>query len=228
MTAAALAALVVMPANNAYAAKKGASVIDTELQRYWNVELAVPTTTNPMHTTKGAFELSIGAGVVPNDSYYLGLPLSVRAGFHMSETLALEGAFTYLVALDSDLHSFLKDQNLLQNVHKPPHMFMLGAVDLVYSPFHGKVGIFASKLSSFDIGLAIGVGVVGANLDGENPYDALTEASIVPAGHWGAVLRFYVSDWMAIRWDYRQFAYKPEDAVLFPVELTLSAAFLLN
>ena len=207
---------------------KDAALIDKELQLYWDVELAVPTTTNPLHTTHGTFELSVGAGVVPNDSYYLGIPLAVRAGFHLTETLALEGAFTYLIGLDSDLHAFLKQQNLLQNVHKPPQMFMLGAVDLVYSPFHGKVGIFASKLSSFDIGLAIGAGVVGANLDGDNPYDLLTETAILPAGHWGAVLRFYVSDWMAIRWDYRQFAYMPENAVLFPVEFTLSASFMLN
>lgn len=207
---------------------KGGELIDQELQRYWNVELAVPTQTNPMHVSKGAFELSVGLGVVPNDSYYLGIPLAVRAGYHLTETLALEGAFTYLITMNSDLHSFLEDQNLLQNVHKPPHMFMLGAVDLVYSPFHGKIGIFASKLSSFDIGLAIGAGVVGVELDGDNPYDTLTETGFKPAGHWGATMRFYLQEWLTVRWDVRQFAYMPENAPLFPVELTFSASFLFK
>lgn len=222
--AAVVAALLL--AQPAFAAKKG-KLIDEELQRYWNVELAVPTTTNPMHEAKGAFELTLGLGVVPNDSYYLGIPIAVRAGYHMTESLALEGAFSYLVTMDSDLHTFLKDQNLLQNVHKPPHMNLMGAVDLIYSPFHGKVGIFASKLSSFDIGLAIGAGMVGVELD-DNPYDGKTEFAIVPAGHWGATLRFYLQEWLTVRWDYRQFAYLPEKAVLFPVELTLSASFMFK
>lgn len=226
VTSASLVALALLAPSDARAADP--KLIDDELQRYWNVELAVPTTQNPLHVSAGAFELAVGAGVVPNDSYYLGLPIALRGGFHVSETLSIEAAFTYLVTMDSDLHSFLKNQNLLQNVHKPPHMGFLAAVDLVYSPFHGKVGMFASKLSSFDIGLAIGAGVIGVELDGDNPYDTLTEAAVVPAGHWGATLRFYLNDWMTVRWDYRQFAYMPEKDVLFPVELTLSSAFLFN
>ncbi len=219
--------------------------IDQELEKYWNVELAVPTTENPLFTKKGTFELAVAVGVLPNDSYYLGLPVGVRAGYHLTGSLALEAGFSYVLTSDSDLHTFLKTagkSGLLQNVKKPPHLYMLTSLDLVYSPFHGKVGIFASKLSSFDIGLLVGAGMIGVDIDDAtfgcapgqgvsldpNADSAQIESKLVPAGHWGAVLRFYLNEWAAIRWEVRQFGYKPEDAFLFPIEFSVNAAFMLN
>jgi len=223
-------AAMLAPAS-AMAAKTGDAPVDNELEKYWNVELAVPTTENPMHERAGRFEASIGTGVLPNDSFFLGIPLTARAAMHLSDSVAIEAGFSYVLMLDSDLHNFLKTAGkagLLQNVKKPPQLYMLGSIDLVYSPFHGKVGVFASKLSSFDIGIMIGAGVIGVNVDKQPTAesDALV-GEIAPAGHWGATLRFYLSQTVAVRWDYRQFAYQPEDAMLFPIEFTLSASFLL-
>ena len=70
--------------------------IDNELDKYWNVELAVPTLTNPSHITKGVFEGTLSIGMVPNDSYYTPLPVGIRAGYHMIETLSVEASFAYL------------------------------------------------------------------------------------------------------------------------------------
>lgn len=212
------------------AAAEDRQPIDAELEKYWNVELAVPTLTNPTYGRAGAFEAALGFGVVPNDSYYLPLPLNVKLGYHMTETVALEFAFSYLLTPKSDLMSFLESpgggqRSLLDGVVKPPKMFMLTALDLVYSPFHGKVGVFDKKLSSFDLGLVVGVGMIGAELDETEVEDPLT-TSFLPAGHWGLALRFFATRWLNVRADLRQFAYKPGDAVLFPVELTFGVSFL--
>ncbi|MEY3011706.1 MAG: hypothetical protein RIT45_441 [Pseudomonadota bacterium] len=204
--------------------------IDAELEKYWNVELAVPTLSNPTYSRAGAFEAALGFGVVPNDSYYLPLPLNVKLGYHATETVGLEFSFSYLLTPKSDLMTFLESpgggqRSLLDGVVKPPRMFMLTALDLVYSPFHGKVGVFDKKLSSFDVGLVLGVGLVGAETDETEEEDAL-QSSFLPAGHWGVALRFFATRWLNVRADIRQFAYKPGDAVLFPVEFTFGVSFL--
>lgn len=226
--------------------------IDNELEKYWNVELAVPSLTNPAHITKGVFEGTLVMGFVPNDSYYTPLPVGIRAGYHMVETLSVEASFSYLhpfgsPTLDpnsidadgkiaqpfgmSDLLYFLQTagkNGLLEGVRKPPRMTMMTSLDLVYSPLHGKVGAFASKLASFDIGVAVGAGLIGVDVD-EDPWTEGDEVSAFKAaGHWGATLRFYLNSWLCLRADYRQFVYKPEEkgAVLFPVELTLGVSFL--
>jgi outer membrane beta-barrel protein len=203
--------------------------IDDELEKYWNVELAVPTLSNATYARAGAFEAAVGFGVVPNDSYYLPLPLNLKLGYHMTETVALEVTYSYLITPKSDLLNFLEnpgtEKSLLDGVVNPPRMSMLAALDLVYSPFHGKVGIFDKKLSSFDVGLVVGVGGIFADVDkGDRADDVVSE--FLPAGHWGLALRFFLNRWLNVRADVRQFVYKPGDAALFPVELTFGVAFL--
>jgi outer membrane beta-barrel protein len=247
-----LVALVAAVAATAFAtsALAAGQPIDDELEKYWNVELAVPSVTNPMHITKGAFEGTLALGFVPNDSYYTPLPVGVKAGYHMIETLSIELSFSYLhpfgspeIAADdqakeqpfgmSDLLYFLETagkNGLLEGVRKPPRMSMMMSADIMYSPLHGKVGAFASKLASFDIGIALGAGMIAVDVD-ENPWQENDEVStFAPAGHWGATLRFYMTQWLCLRADYRQFVYKPEEkgAVLFPVELTFGVSFLSN
>ena len=104
-------------------------------------------------------------------------------------------------------------------------MTMMGGVDLVYSPFHGKVGVFDKKLASFDVGLVVGVGMINAEIDTTEIEDKIA-SSILPAGRWGVSLRFFMNEWLTVRADVRQFVYKPEDALLFPVEMTVGIAFL--
>ncbi len=223
--------MVALLANSALA-KDTRQPIDLELEKYWNVENPVPTVTNQTHAHKGALEGTLAFGVVPNDSYYLPIPLTVRAAFHMTESVALEASFSYLgLGPQSDLHDFLLDagkQGLLQGVRKPTQMTMAASLDLMYSPFHGKLGIFDKKISSFDIAMVAGAGLIGANVD-ETPEveDPLT-SSFLPAGHWGLSLRFFLKEWLTVRADYRQFAYKPQDAVLFPVEMTIGVSFFSN
>jgi len=229
--AAVLIALMVGSVAASAFAKDAYQPIDRELRKYWDVEIPVPTTTNQTHTHKGAFEAMIGVGVVPNDSYYLPLPITLRAGYHMTESVALEASFSYLgLGAESDLHNFLNEKRLLRGVRKPTHMTLAASIDLMYSPFHGKLGIFDKKISSFDIAMVIGAGVVGAKID-ETPdvEDELT-STFLPAGHWGLTLRFFAKEWLTVRVDYRQYAYSPQEAVAvaYPVELTLGVSFFSN
>lgn len=222
-------ALLAVAMTSAAFAKEARQPIDLELEKYWNVENPVPTMTNQTYDHKGSFEGTLGLGVVPNDSYYLPIPITVRAAYHMSENVALEASFSYLgLGPNSDLHTFLKEagkQGLLQGVRKPTQMTLAASFDLMYSPFHGKLGIFDKKISSFDIGMVLGLGLILADVD-ETPdiEDALSSAAL-PAGHWGLSLRFFLTKWLTIRADYRQFAYQPQDALLFPVEMTIGVSF---
>ncbi len=208
--------------------------IDDELEKYWNVELAVPSRTNPKYERAGTFEATLITGVVPNDSFYMPIPAGVRLGYHFTDSVSLEGSFAYLLGAESDLLVFLKcpqggdcKTDLLQGVKKPPHLQMLGSADLVYSPFHGKFGLFAAKLSHFDLGVAAGVGLIAASIDTSDEGDEDNPPSqFLAAAHWGMGFRFYTMEWLALRLDYRQFLYKPADAFLSPVEFTVGLSFL--
>lgn len=207
--------------------------IDKELDKYWNVEQKVESLQNPMYERKGGFEGALHFGMIPNDSFYLPKTVGARVNYFFTDTISAELGFSYLISSNSDLQGFLtaagaSRKDLTQGAHKSPSMNWLSSVDVAWAPFHGKIGIFASKLANFDLSFNAGMGVIGANvdtsIDGEQP----TVSAIKPAGHWGSTLRVYLTRWMNVRVDYRQFLYfpTPESSFLAPVEFTLGLAFL--
>lgn len=216
--------------------------IDKELDKYWNVEQAVPSLTNPLFERKGGIEGSLHFGIVPNDSYYLPTPVGGRVAYFLADTLALEASFSYLPGGDSKLQKFLKcpdtgkcKSNLTEGAKKQPHMNFLSALDLAWAPFHGKVGVFTSKLSNFDLGFNAGLGLINVDVDNSSDGNdklpdgtAAVKAQMTPGGHWGMNLRFYITRWLNLRADYKQFMYRPEadKSFLFPVEFTIGVAFL--
>ena len=215
---------------------KGGQPIDQELDKYWNVEQKVQTLQNPMYERKGGFEGVLHFGVVPNDSFYLPLAMGGKLAYFITDTLSVEGTFSYLKNSDSVLRAFLvhvKNGNqgyadLTSGSKKAPKMNYLSALDVTWSPFHGKIGIFASKLSNFDLGVVAGLGMINADIDEGSDGDSLPAAKNKFGGHWGATLRFFLTRWLSVRWDYRQYVYFPDKdkPFLAPVEFTGGLAFL--
>lgn len=211
--------------------------IDRELGKYWNVELAVPSLEHPLFERKGAFEASAHIGILPNDNFYLAAPVGGRLAYHVADTLAVEGNFSYQLSTESDLLNFLNcptgDSNctsLTAGGQAPPKLNWTSSVGVVWSPFHGKLGVFASKISSFDLNFSAGFALLGADID-ESPTDAKrAESAVKPGGTWGAGMRFFLTDAVNLRVDYRQFMYKPQESISFlaPVEFTLGVAYLLK
>lgn len=211
--------------------------IDRELGKYWNVELAVPSLEHPLFERKGAFEVSGHVGVLPNDNFYLAAPVGGRLAYHVADTLAIEGNFSYQITSESDLLSFLncptgdaKCTSLTAGGQAPPKLNWTSSLGVNWSPFHGKLGIFASKISSFDLNFSAGFALIGADIDA-SPVDAKrAESAIKPGGAWGSGMRFYLTDALNLRVDYRQFIYKPQESISFlaPVEFTLGVSYLLK
>ena len=230
----------------------GNQPIDKELDKYWNAEQKVQSLQNPMYERKGGFEAALHFGMVPNDSFYSPKSVGGNLSYFFTDTVAVEASFSYLMNDSSKLQTFLTaapvggngSKDLTSNSKQVPMMNWLSSVDLAWSPFHGKIGIFASKLSNFDLGFVGGLGLIGARIDTSGvtqtcaqswncaAVDAASssglENKIKPAAHWGASLRFYVLRWLNLRADYRQFMYWPDAGKPFlaPVEFTLGVAFL--
>jgi outer membrane beta-barrel protein len=208
--------------------------IDHELAKYWNVEQAVPSLQNPLYERKGGFEGSLHFGVVPNDSFYLPYPVGARLAYFLTDTVSIEAGFSYLLGGKSALQTFLecpgkaggKCTDLTDGIKKPPHMTSLGSLDLAWVPLHGKVGIFTQKLTNFDLGISGGVGLVRADIDTSIEGETPPAPAFKVGGHWGAGFRFYLTRFLNLRLDYKQFAYKPGATWLAPVEFTLGVAFL--
>ena len=250
---------------SAWAGDGSVTPIDKELEKYWNVEQAVPSLQNPLYERKGGVEATLYGGMVPNDSYFVPISAGGRIGFFVTDTLALEGGFSYLVnagrAPDdserdgSELREFLVCANkqsaaqtvecvdLAKGAKQPPHLKWLASANVHWTPVHGKIGIFAAKVASFDLGFNLGLGIVNGDFDpsdieaANQPGEKGVQPALRYGAHWGAGFRFFLTRWANVRLDYRQTGYRAgntyaDDGRLadslwqFPAEITLGVAFL--
>jgi len=241
-------------------ARAAEPTMDKELDKYWNVEQRLPSIMSPMYQRAGRFEGTLHFGIVPNDSYYVFYPVGAKLDFFALDSLAIEAGGSYLLGGNSSLQAFLvcAAQNnkgscvdLGAGAQAPVHLNMMGTFGLLYSPFHGKLGVFTSKISSFDFALAAGAAFLQADVQeaeknagsavtgsGTNyagtgfvhPSTAVTggglkpiETKMLPGGYFGAGFRYYLNELLALRIDYRHYFFKPGEELpwAFPAEFTV-------
>ncbi len=231
-------ALVLAALVGVFAAEPAAhaqEAVDRELAKYWDAEIAVPSLQNPLYERKHGVEGEVHYGIVPNDNFYLFQSVGGRVEFYLTDTVALDADFSYMMAKESKILDFLKNvetsgnktTNLTIGSQQPPRLNWLSSVGVAFSPFHGKLGIFDKKLSSFDVNFHLGLGILNAELD-ESQGNKPPASAIKVGGAWGIGFRFFLTRFLNIRVDYKQTVYHPQESIAFlaPVEFSAGIGFL--
>jgi len=198
--------------------------LDERLKRHWGTEMReVQTLQKRLYRKEDRFEFEVFSGVIPNDEFYSYYPLGLRAGMFFTEDLGAEIWGSYLIRVNSGLQDFLEAsfRDSLR-VSVTQSLQWLAGANVLWSPLHGKLGFFTDKLAHFDMYLAFGAGVIGTTLRDLN----LESSTVDISGNVGIGMRFFLSDSIALRFDYRQFFYAAEAGGLaHPAELTLGVSF---
>ena len=126
------------------------SALDTELDRYWKPQVRKPVRQH-LFDKDGRHEFTIFTGVVPNDSFFSYLPFGGRWDMYLSDAFGIEVFGSYWLSLDGDLKGFLVDNNLYPILTEfPQQLLWNAAAAFVWTPIHGKVAVFTTKLFHFD------------------------------------------------------------------------------
>jgi len=223
----ALAALCVAPAAMS---AEGDPVDDTRklddaLRMYWGTEMReVDALQKRLYRKDQRWEFELYSGVIPNDEFYSYYPLGGRIDYFFAEDFGAEVWGSYLIRVSSELESFLEDnfnESLIVDI--PQSLQWLAGANFLWSPIHGKLGLFTDTLAHFDVHLAFGAGVIGTTV---RQLDQ-NASKVDVAGNVGLGMRFFLTDSIALRFDYRQFFYAAEGGGLsHPAELTLGVSFL--
>lgn len=200
------------------------TALDERLLDYWGTELReVETLQKRIYRKEDRHEFSLYFGVIPNDEFFTYYPIGARWDFFFAEDFGVEVWGSYLIRVESELRDFLEqnfNESLLVDI--PQSLQWLAGANFLWSPVHGKIGMFTDKLAHFDMHLAFGVGAIGTTVRqlGEE------EAKVDIAGNIGVGMRFFLSQDISLRFDYRQFFYPAEGGGLsHPAELTLAISF---
>lgn len=201
--------------------------LDDRLRLYWGNEMReIETLQKRQYRKESRWEFELYTGIIPNDEFYSYYPLGARVDYFFAEDFGLELWGSYLINVSSDLRDFLEshfNQSLVVDV--PQSLSWLAGLNFLWSPIHGKFGIFADKLAHFDMHLAFGVGAVGTTVRRLGAEDSKVDV----AGNVGLGFRVFLSQNWGLRFDYRQFFYAAEGGGLsHPAELTLGISFLTS
>jgi len=208
------------------------TLLDENLDKYWGETREIRTIQKRLFLKDTRWEFSLFSGVIPNDDFQIYLPMGARVTYYFTEDFAAEISGAYSLALQTKLKDFLTSEFestggtsaqifLTQTIQWYAH------ADVLWSPFHGKLGLLTSKLFHFDFYVALGAGVMGLEVDPPGASLA-TETKITPAGNAGVGAMMYLMDFMAVRLDYRHYFHQfqgPGGGLSYPAELTLGVAF---
>jgi outer membrane beta-barrel protein len=223
-----VAVLLVLAATPAFAAEE--SKLDTYLDKYWGETRSVKVIQKRLFQKEGRLNVTPYFGVIPNDDFYTYYPMGAKVGYYFSEDLGVELTGSYIFGSESDLAGFLRSDSGFRVQTEFPQVLKWNAgLQGLWSPIHGKIGVFAWKLFHFDMHLSFGVGALGTEVSDNKGADKQSRTDV--AGSVGLGGRVFVTDWAAIAVDYRHFFYAAMErlgGVSTPAEVTFGFSFFVN
>ncbi|MFT7624851.1 MAG: outer membrane beta-barrel protein [Myxococcota bacterium] len=210
-----------------------AAPLEQQFDRYWADKRDVRNIHKRLFLKDGRWEFTISAGVIPNDDFFTYYPIGVKVNYYFTEDIAVELAGSYMIDQDSDLKRFLSE-DILEGiqVELPQSLVWQAGAGVLWTPLHGKVAIFDTKLGHFDFGFALGVMALGTEVQAEGEAEATGRVDV--GGNVGATVRFYLLEFLALRLDYRHYFYNARDAddnsrgLSYPAEISLGVSFFTS
>lgn len=204
--------------------------LSRQFDLYWAKKRDVRNIHKRLFLKEGRHEFAIFGGVIPNDDFFAYFPIGLRYDYYFSEDLAIEVSGSYLIKKNSDLEDFL-EQEIFSGieVELPQYLEWQAGAGVLWTPLHGKVAIFDTKLGHFDFGFMLGVMALGTRVQAEGETEALPRVDV--GGTVGATVRFYLLEFLALRVDYRHYFYAARDAddnargLSFPAEISFGVSF---
>lgn len=143
-------------------------------------------------------ELDLMGGALAPDALDTAVTYGGAYTFHLTEEVGLEGSVLWAKA-----HSRVIDavqrfgfQDRVVFFDGKPFAYYQG--DVVLTPIHGKLLLFADKIVHFDIALCVGVGASGSRTASGLSMNA------------GVSLKFFLASWLSLRFDVRDYVHREE------------------
>lgn len=220
------------PAENTETAADSASAtaaekaLEQDLELFWGKRREVKVVQKRAVEKDGRFEITPAFGIIPNDDFIVYYPVGLRAGYHISEAFAVELSAMYGLDSDSGLSAFLHEEVGLRRAELQETLSLYYNVSLLWAPIYGKISLLGLKLAHFETFIGLGVGAVHTKEIPEGNPDG--NDVIKPAANTVLGFRWFITDWMNVRTEYRHFFFeKFNGGVSMPVELSLGLGFMI-
>lgn len=145
-------------------------------------------------------EFTLSAGVLPLDAFYKGLTGTFRYTLHFDEFQAWEIAGgTYSLNIETDLRELLRRFGFRPDAKGLERLEGYLETNYVLKPIYGKLSLFNRTLVYNELFLVAGFATA--------VYAQQRELVFLPGPGVGAGLRFFLWDWLSLRFDLRHYVF---------------------
>ncbi len=147
-----------------------------------------------LYKKKGKGEFTVGLGIIPDNSFRFYTLIDLKATYHITEYLGVEGNFAYIIDSKKDLLTTIEDTFNQTAVTDILEKYYGG--EFIFTPLYGKFAFLTKDILHWDFFIAIGVGV----------FD--TTQSNRFAGNFGIGMHVIFNKWLSGRFDFRNYTYR--------------------
>jgi len=149
---------------------------------------------------KNRVELFPSFGLNLNDAFFRSYLVDGSLAYHVTDAFSIEARGGGVVARsESNVIRFVRREtgSLLED---PPELNWHGELDVLVSPFYGKISVFGEGILHFDTYVALGGGVFR------------TDDTTAGAANVGIGQRFFLTEWLTARVEFRNYFFVDEQA----------------
>lgn len=205
---AALAAASAKPAAKAGAKEAEKEADEGASSKAGKLEDRIPPVSGNLFKKEGRFEISPTFGLSLADAFFQKYTFGLKLSYHASESLSFGAFATYALdtvggAVSVCRSSVCASPTMDDLKEVPGKLGLLAGAEVGWAPLYGKVNLFAEKVLHFDTGVLAGVSVI--------QYAAPNGAmSTTVGGHLGIGQRYFITSFMTLRLELRDYIYSAE------------------
>jgi outer membrane beta-barrel protein len=173
---------------------------DADRERREKLSDRIKSVQRKVFIKKNRVELFPSFGLNLNDAFFRSYLVDGSLAYHLSDAFSIEARGGGVVGRsESSVIRFVRREtdSLLQD---PPELSWHGELDVLVSPFYGKISIFGEGILHFDTYVALGGGVFA------------TDDTTAGAANIGIGQRFFLTEWLTARIEFRNYFFVDEQA----------------
>jgi outer membrane beta-barrel protein len=193
-------------------AQEERSALDKDLDKVWGKERDIKVIQKRVFEKDKRHEVGLLLGAIPNDSFFNFFPVGLRYAYFPLESVAVEFSGAYVASSQSQLQKDIKSfSTAIKTVKLGDRVEWYAGVNAHWIPIHAKVSILNKKLTSLDLGVTIGFGLIGSKVNEDNKWETRWSYDhAIPFNiqmNIGLSLHWFLTDYLAIRLDYRNYIF---------------------
>lgn len=197
----------------AAAAPEERTALDKDLDKVWGKERDIKVIQKRVFEKDQRHELGFSLGSIPNDPFFNYFPIGLRYAYFPIESVAVEFSGAYVVAPETTIQKNIRDFSggAINTIKLGDRIQWHAGINAHWIPIHAKVSLMNMKLTSLDLGLTIGLGLMGSQIYEDDKwktrwsYDHAIPFNI--QANIGLCIRWFLTDYLAIRIDYRNYIF---------------------